>query len=40
MLAELQERWPEEEKFTKKFEELKCKEAKAIIFDDYLNQLK
>lgn len=40
MLAELQEKWTEEEKFTKKFEELKCKEAKAIIFDDYLNQLK
>ena len=40
MLAELQEKWPEEDKFIKKCEELKCKEVKSIIFDPYLNILK
>ena len=40
MLAELQEKWPEEDKFVKKCEELKCKEVKSIIFDPYLNMLK
>ena len=40
MLAELQEKWQDEEKFIKKCEELKCKEVKSIIFDPYLNLLK
>ena len=40
ILAELQEKWPEEDKFVKKCEELKCKEVKSILFDPYLNMLK
>ena len=40
MLAELQEKWPDDDKFIKKCEELKCKEVKSIIFDYYLNILK
>ena len=40
LLAELQEKWPEDDKFVKKCEELKCKEVKSIIFDEYLNLLK
>lgn len=40
MLAELQEKWPDDDKFIKKCEELKCKEVKSIIFDNYLNILK
>ena len=40
ILEKLQEKWPDDEKFIKKCEELKCKEVKSILFDDYLNRLK
>ena len=36
----LREKWTEEEKYLKKYEELRCKEVKALLFDHYLNQLK
>ena len=36
----LREKWVEEEKYVKKYEELRCKEVKAILFDQYLNKLK
>ena len=36
----LREKWPEAEKFQKKYEELRCKEVKSLIFDKYLKDLK
>ena len=39
-LEQLKEKWPNEEKYRKKVEELRCKEIKALIFDEYLNRLK
>lgn len=36
----LREKWVEEEKYVKKYDELRCKEVKAILFDQYLNKLK
>ena len=35
-VEKLREKWPEPEKFEKKFEELRCKEVKSLIFDKYL----
>ena len=39
-IEKLKEKWPEPEKFAKKYDELRCKEVKACIFDKYLNKLK
>jgi DNA polymerase elongation subunit (family B) len=35
-LNKLREKWPDEEKYAKKYEELKCKEIKSLLFDKYL----
>ena len=35
-LAKLHEKWPEEEKFRKKEQELRCKAIKKILFDAYI----
>ena len=32
-IEKLKNKWPEPEKFIKKYEELRCKEVKSIIFD-------
>ena len=41
ILIELQEKWDlDEDKFAKKLDELKCKEVKALIFDEYINMLR
>ena len=37
-INKLKEKWPEEEKFLKKYEELRCKEIKSIIFDKYIKK--
>lgn len=39
-LEKLKTKWPEPEKFAKKYEELRCKEVKSIIFDKFLKDLK
>ena len=39
-VSKLREKWPEPEKFIKKYEELRCKEVKSLIFDKYLKELK
>ena len=36
----LSEKWPDREKFNKKYEELRMKQIKLIIFEDYLKMLK
>ena len=35
----IKEKYPDEEKFEKKYEELKCKEIKALIFDEYIKKV-
>ena len=39
-LKKLNDKWPEQDKYQKKLEELKCKEVKLLIFDKYLKNLK
>ena len=39
-LEKLKTKWPEPEKFAKKYEELRCKEVKSLIFDKFLKELK
>jgi len=39
-LEKLRTKWPEQEKFEKKLEELKCKEIKSLLFDSYLKECK
>ena len=39
-LEKLKTKWTEPEKFTKKYEELRCKEVKSLIFDKFLKELK
>ena len=39
-IKKLEEKWQEKEKFYKKLEELRSKEIKKLIFDQYLNRLK
>ncbi|AET73097.1 DNA polymerase [Phaeocystis globosa virus 12T] len=39
-IIKLKEKWPDPEKYVKKYEELRCKEVKALIFDKYLKGLK
>ena len=36
----LHEKWTDEEKFNKKYEEFRCKEVKSILFDPYIKQVK
>tara|TARA_B100001093_G_scaffold484183_1_gene517382 strand:- start:579 stop:4454 length:3876 start_codon:yes stop_codon:yes gene_type:complete len=39
-VEKLKSKWPDYEKFEKKYEELRCKEVKSLIFDKYLKDLK
>lgn len=39
-LEKLKTKWPEREKYSKKLEELRCKEVKSLIFDKFLKELK
>mgnify|MGYP005643202111 FL=1 len=39
-IIKLKEKWSEPEKYVKKYEELRCKEVKALLFDKYLKDLK
>ena len=39
-IDKLRTKWPEQEKFEKKLEELKCKEIKSLLFDSYLKECK
>ena len=39
-IDKLHEKWTDEEKFAKKYEEFRCKEVKSILFDPYIKQLK
>lgn len=39
-IEKLRSKWPEQEKFEKKLEELKCKEIKSLLFDRYLKECK
>ena len=39
-VEKLKSKWPDCEKFEKKYEELRCKEVKSLIFDKYLKDLK
>ena len=39
-IDKLKERWPEEEKYRKKLDELRAKKIKELIFDEYLDKLK
>ena len=39
-IEKLRIKWSDPEKFNKKYEELRCKEVKTLIFDKYLKQLK
>jgi len=38
-VEKLKNKWPEPEKFIKKYDELRCKEIKALIFDKFLKEL-
>jgi DNA polymerase elongation subunit (family B) len=39
-IQKLHEKWPDKEKFDKKYEEFRCKEVKSILFDPYIKKLK
>ena len=39
-IEKLKEKWPESEKFAKKYEELRVKEVKSLIFDKFLKRVK
>ena len=39
-IEKLRTKWPEQDKFEKKLEELKCKEIKSLLFDSYLKECK
>jgi DNA polymerase elongation subunit (family B) len=39
-VEKLKTKWPEPDKFIKKYEELRCKEVKSLIFDKFLKELK
>ena len=39
-IDKLKKKWPDEEKYKKKYEEFRNKEVKSILFDDYIMQLK
>ena len=39
-IEKLHQKWPDEEKFNKKYEEFRCKEVKSILFDPYIKMVK
>jgi len=39
-IEKLQTKWPDKEKFAKKYEEFRCKEVKSILFDQFINKVK
>jgi hypothetical protein len=39
-IIKLKEKWTDSEKYVKKYEELRCKEVKSLLFDKYLKDLK
>tara|TARA_A100001011_G_C14313941_1_gene847009 strand:+ start:206 stop:5005 length:4800 start_codon:yes stop_codon:yes gene_type:complete len=39
-IKKLKEKWPDHDKFQKKYEELRCKEVKKLLFDNYIKQVK
>tara|TARA_Y100000389_G_scaffold39423_1_gene33844 strand:- start:3537 stop:7310 length:3774 start_codon:yes stop_codon:yes gene_type:complete len=39
-IDKLHEKWKDEEKYAKKYEEFRCKEVKSILFDPYIKQVK
>jgi hypothetical protein len=39
-IEKLHEKWPEEEKYNKKYDEFRCKEVKSLLFDPYIKQVK
>ena len=39
-IDKLREKWPDNDKFKKKYEEFRCKEVKTILFDEYIKQVK
>jgi DNA polymerase elongation subunit (family B) len=39
-IEKLHEKWPDEEKFEKKYEEFRCKEVKKLLFDPYIKMVK
>ena len=39
-IEKLQAKWPDKEKFAKKYEEFRCKEVKSILFDQFINKVK
>jgi len=39
-IDKLREKWTDEDKFKKKYEEFRCKEVKNILFDEYIKQVK
>ena len=39
-IEKLHVKWPDEEKFKKKYEEFRCKEVKTILFDPFIKQVK
>ena len=39
-IDKLHEKWVDNEKFMKKYEEFRCKEVKSILFDEYIKQVK
>ena len=38
-INKIKEKYPDKEKFQKKYEELRCKEVKNLIFDEYIKRL-
>jgi DNA polymerase elongation subunit (family B) len=39
-IEKLETKWPDKEKFAKKYEEFRCKEVKSILFDQFINKVK
>ena len=39
-IKKLKEKWTDDDKFQKKYEELRCKEVKKLLFDNYIKQVK
>ena len=39
-IEKLQAKWPDKEKYAKKYEEFRCKEVKSILFDQFINKIK
>ena len=39
-IEKLHEKWLDDEKFEKKYEEFRCKEVKKLLFDPYIKMVK